>query len=77
MNLTANKLLAGLSLGSMKPKSEVVSVYGVLSLEKTVVGVPIGAWFTPTTFVSKTRDSSDWTSANIDTVGERRRRDRN
>ena len=45
MNLTAFKLLAGLSLGSLKPKSEVLSVYGVLSGEKTVVGVPTGALF--------------------------------
>ena len=44
--VTALSALAGLSLGSVKPKSAVTKVYAVFSLVVTVLLVPAGASFT-------------------------------
>src|SRR3569833_467915 len=44
--LTASRLLAGLSLGSVKPKSDAAKVYGVLIRSDTALSAPAGAAFT-------------------------------
>ena len=48
--LTAVSALAGLSLGSVKPKSALANVYAVSSSVVTVLLVPAGASLTAVTF---------------------------
>src|SRR5262249_59678865 len=46
---TARRALAGLSFGSLNPKSAVLNTYGVSSSVVTVLFVPWGRWLTPVT----------------------------
>ncbi len=52
---TASRLLAGLSLESLKPKSEAPKVYGVSSSVVAVLAVPCGVSFTEVTFTVRVR----------------------
>src|SRR5437667_339435 len=48
--LTADSVFAGVSLGSLNPKSDAAIAYAVSSNIVTVLSVPAGAWFTPGTW---------------------------